>query len=163
MDSFSIWNRMRKMQTEMDRLFEDFYGAGDWPLPRPPRALLKGEKGMPLAEYKHASPFQATADLYETDKEIVAKIDLPGANKEDIRLEISRNQLCVKAENKSEREEKKKDLHLFERSYSGYFRNLSLPPYAKTEGVKADYRDGVLTVRIPKGKKDEKGHEITIN
>jgi len=151
------------MQTEMDRLFEDFYGGGGWPLLRPRRALLKGGKGWLPAEYKHASPFRATADLYETDKEIVAKIDLPGATKADIKLEISGNQLRVKAENKSEREEKKKDLHLVERSYSGYFRTLTLPPYAKSEGAKAEYKDGVLIVRIPKGKKDEKGHEITIN
>jgi len=163
MESFSIWNRMRKMQAEMDRLFEDFYGAGDRPLLRPSGALLEGGKGLPPAEYKYASPFRATADLYETDREIIAKIDLPGANKESIKLEISGNQLQVKAENKSEREEKKKDSHLIERSYSGYFRSLSLPPYAKTEGITADYKDGVLTVRIPKGKKYEKGHKIKIN
>jgi len=154
---------MRKMQADMDRLFEDFYGEEGLPFPRSSRALLKGGKGELPIEHKYTSPFRAAADLYETEKEIVAKIDLPGVNKADINLEISGNQLRVKAENKEEREEKKGDSYLIERSCSGYFRSLPLPPYAQSEGVKAEYKEGVLTVRIPKGKKEEAGHKITIN
>jgi HSP20 family protein len=144
---YDIWDRMRRMQEEMNRIFGDFFQEPALLLPTT-RALSSGESLPALASSQPLA--RAAADLYETDKEIVAKFDLPGVRKSDIEVEAGEDQLCVKVEKKEEYEEKKKDSYFIERSWAGYYRSLPLPPYAKIDGTKAEYKDGVLTVRIPK-------------
>lgn len=93
--------------------------------------------------------FRASADLYETEDEIVAKFDLPGVRREDIEVEIVNDSLQVFVEKSTEREVSRGNAFFMERSSSGFFRSIGLPPEADTENVQADYREGVLTVRMP--------------
>lgn len=93
--------------------------------------------------------FRASADLYETDNEVVAKFDLPGVRREDINVEIENGSLVVSVEKTGEREVRKESTFFMERAYSGYFRSIPLPAEADQENVRADYEDGVLTVRFP--------------
>ncbi|MCX8197928.1 MAG: Hsp20/alpha crystallin family protein [Candidatus Micrarchaeota archaeon] len=145
MEGTDLWSRMRRMQEEMDRIFGDFFTE-----PRP--ALLLPSPDSKSKEGELALS-RASADLYETDKEIVAKFDLPGAEKSDINVEIEDGSLRVKVEKTSERSEKKKGAYISERAYSGYFRCIPLPNYAKTENATAEYRNGVLVVKMPKDEK----------
>ncbi|MCA9496612.1 MAG: Hsp20/alpha crystallin family protein, partial [Nanoarchaeota archaeon] len=97
-------------------------------------------------------------DIYETEKEVIAKIEVPGVKKEDIKLEIKNGMLSLKAEHKFEKEDKdkKKGYHRIERTYSGFARSFSLPSEVDETKVKANYKDGILEVHIPKKEDKDK-------
>lgn len=90
------------------------------------------------------------ADIYETKEDYVFKVELPGISKEDIKVELSGDNLTIKGERKEEKEVKKDDYHRVER-YSGSFtRSFRLPKNADGQNMKAAMKNGVLELRIPK-------------
>lgn len=93
--------------------------------------------------------FRASADLFRTEDEIVAKIDLPGVSREDIDVVLENDTLHISVAKEGERESRTGTAYFMERSFSGYYRSISLPEDADQENLRADYRDGVLTVRMP--------------
>jgi len=145
-DPFNEINRIRK---EMNRMFKDFFE-------RPERELISTRR--PLTELS-----QPLSDIQETDKNIIVNLDMPGVDKKDIILTIRDNLLEVKAERKKEEKKIKKNLYQYERSYTGFYRVLPLPSSVKPEKAKAEYKDGVLTITIPKLKKEKlKGRKIEV-
>ncbi|MEM4158961.1 MAG: Hsp20/alpha crystallin family protein, partial [Candidatus Anstonellaceae archaeon] len=115
-----------------------------------------------VRESKPVRYLKAFTDVYETDKDLVAQFDIPGVNKNDIDIKITENNLTVKVEKKAQKEEKGKDFYFLERNYAGFYRCIGLPPYLKTDQAKAEYKDGVLTITIPKDEKKIKEKEIKI-
>ena len=89
-------------------------------------------------------------EVYETDKEVVVKMDLPGVKKEDVDITVRENAVVVKAERKEEKEEKTENVYRAERFYGVIERVVPLPVEVKPEEAKAEYKDGVLEIRIPK-------------
>jgi HSP20 family protein len=89
-------------------------------------------------------------DITESDDGYAITIELPGTQKEDVTVECHENVLAVKGEKKSEREEKGEHRHYVERSYGSFSRSFTLPSDAAGDQVKATFRDGVLSVEIPK-------------
>jgi HSP20 family protein len=89
-------------------------------------------------------------DVSETESELKIEVDLPGVEEKDVDLAISDNVLTIKGEKKAEKEEKKKDYHLVERSYGSFARSIGLPFEADSDKVKASFSKGVLTVTVPK-------------
>ncbi len=129
----AIWNplaELERIRREFDRIFEDVLPA-------------YGDREQVLAP---------PVDIYETDTDVVVKIELPGVKKEDIDLTIKENTLHLKAERKEEREEKTENVHRVERFYGVIERVVPLPVEVKAEEAKAEYKDGILEVRIPKVK-----------
>ncbi|MFW6286110.1 MAG: Hsp20/alpha crystallin family protein [Nanoarchaeota archaeon] len=98
-------------------------------------------------------------DIYETKKEVVAKIEVPGIKKEDIKLKVKNGILSLNAEKKQEKvnKDEKKGYHRIESSYSGFFRSFSLPTKVDESKVKAEYKDGILEVHMPKKEDADKG------
>lgn len=94
-------------------------------------------------------------DVREDDNEIKVTAELPGMTAEDIDISISGGRLLIKGEKKFEDEEKKDNYHRIERSYGSFQRSVSLPTNVDEENVKASYRDGVLTLTMPKNEKDQ--------
>ncbi len=94
--------------------------------------------------------FSPAIEVYETDKEIVVKAELPGVKKEDVEVTIKDNTLYIKGEKKEEREEKTEALHVVERVYGKFERAIGLPEDVKLEDIKAEYKDGVLEIKLPK-------------
>ncbi len=89
-------------------------------------------------------------DIHESDSEYVATVELPGVKKEDVIVDLAEGVLTVRGEKRSEREEKKERGRWVERSYGAFCRSLTLPPNATGERIDASFKDGVLTVKIPK-------------
>jgi HSP20 family protein len=89
-------------------------------------------------------------DVQQTDKEYTLKADLPGVEKKDISVQVRDNILTVSGERKSEKEEKGKNYLRREHSYGSFSRSLSLPNDVKTSEIKAAYKDGVLSLKIPR-------------
>ena len=91
-----------------------------------------------------------SCDIYETDKEIVVKADLPDVKKEDIRVSVENNVLTIRGERKLEAETKRENYHRVERSYGEFQRSFTLPSFADPNKINAAYRDGALRVTIEK-------------
>ena len=89
-------------------------------------------------------------DVSESDKSYAVTVELAGAKKDDVSIECHENMLTIKGEKKSEREEKDEHRHYVERSYGSFSRAFRLPADAAEDQVTASFRDGVLTVEIPK-------------
>jgi HSP20 family protein len=100
----------------------------------------------PLARGEHAPAL----DVRETDDEYLVTVELPGVRKEDVRVEVTAGVLSVGGEKTSGREEKKERSRWVERVYGSFHRALTLPVNAATDRIDASFKDGVLTVRIPK-------------
>ena len=100
-------------------------------------------------------------DLVETDEHFVLRADLPGMTESDVNIELEENILTVSGERKAEREEKGEGFYRVERSFGSFSRALTLPRGIDPEGVKAEFHNGVLEVRVPKPEQ-RKPRKITI-
>lgn len=89
-------------------------------------------------------------DVQETDKEYLVKADLPEVQKDDIKVGIEDSVLTVQGERKQEKEEKNKKFHRIERSYGKFVRRFTVPLGIDESKVSAEFKDGVLNVRLPK-------------
>jgi len=109
------------------------------------------------------SAWTPTLDVSETDGEYVVRADLPAVRKEDVSVTIDNDVLTIAGERKFDKEERSEKVHRRE-SFRGMFsRSLSLPDDAKADGIRAESKDGVLTVHIPKAKNERaKAIEIKI-
>jgi HSP20 family protein len=116
----------------MNRLFED---AG------------RGWNGDEPAATTSWSP---SVDIYETENEIIVKAELPGIDRKDITLSLENNVLTLKGERKFEKETKQDNYHRIERSYGAFSRAFSIPATVDDEKIRADYKDGVLSIALPK-------------
>lgn len=97
-----------------------------------------------------ARPWSPNVDIFETDNELLLKADLPGLEMNEIDIQIENGTLTLRGERKFEKESKDGGYHRIERSYGSFVRYFSLPETVNPEGVKADYKNGVLTVTLPK-------------
>jgi HSP20 family protein len=89
-------------------------------------------------------------DIFENADNIVLKAELPGIDPKDVEIRVEDNTLYLKGERKFEREVKEENYHRVERSYGSFARSFSLPNSIAAEKVVADYKDGLLTLTMPK-------------
>jgi len=89
-------------------------------------------------------------DIAENDDQYAITVEIPGAKKEDVSVECHDNVLTIKGEKKSEREEKQEHRHYVERSFGSFSRTFTLPNDADGDRINATFRDGVLSVEVPK-------------
>lgn len=128
--------RNRVLQNTLNRLFDETYG------PFVTRALGAEEPGA-------FTTWTPLCDIYETDKTIVIKMEIPEVKKEDISVTFDNNVLTIKGERKAE-ERSGQSYHRFERSYGQFLRSFTLPPFVDTKNISADSREGMLLVTLPK-------------
>ena len=95
------------------------------------------------------SPLPA-ADLYETDKELIVELDVPGFEEKELALEVSDHTLTITGERREEKDEKEMTFYLRERLEKHFERSFALPVDADVEKVKATFKTGVLQVHVPK-------------
>lgn len=89
-------------------------------------------------------------DIYETDQNLVMKADLPGVDPKDVELRVENNTLFLKGQRKFENEVKEENYHRIERSYGAFTRTFTLPGTISADKVTAEYKDGMLTLTMPK-------------
>jgi len=100
-------------------------------------------------------------DIIENDQNLVLKAELPGFDPKDVEIRVEDGTLYLKGERKFERDEKKENYHRIERSYGTFSRTFALPGSVDVENVKAEYKDGLLTLSLPK-KEEAKPKTIKI-
>jgi HSP20 family protein len=95
-------------------------------------------------------PWSPAVDIYENQNELILKADIPDVDPTNIGIQIENGTLTLKGERKFEEDKNSKGFHRVERSYGTFVRAFSLPETVDGEKVKADYKNGVLTVTIAK-------------
>ena len=124
------------------------------------------EEGYPFAfpeETLSLKTWAPSCDIYETENEIVIKAELPGAKKEDVKVNIENNLLTLSGERRFEEETKKENYVRVERNYGQFLRSFTLPMTIDAGKVIADFKDGLLTVTLPKREEAKpKQIEITV-
>lgn len=95
-------------------------------------------------------PWAPAVDIFETENELLLKADLPGVEMKDVDIQLENGTLALRGERKFVDEKKEGGYHRIERSYGGFARYFTLPDTVDPEHVKADYKNGVLTVILPK-------------
>jgi HSP20 family protein len=129
----SPFQMMRRMQEDMDRVFGSFFGQ-PW--------SGAGTQGL--------TGWSPSVDVYETDKEIVVKADIPGVEPENVELYCTPDAVVLRGETRHEDERQEGSTHRTERYYGRFERQIPLPPGVRPEEAKANFRNGVLELRIPK-------------
>jgi len=137
------WRKQRHVGTELTpydevremfrEMFEDFFRP--W--------ALTSRLGRRFA----LSP---AVDISETDKEYRVSVELPGIEKDDIQVSIDQGRLTISGEKKEEQKEEKENFLRVERSYGTFTRTIPLPATVNEEAAEASFKDGVLTIRLPK-------------
>jgi HSP20 family protein len=140
MNALTKWEPFMEMDELQNRLAR-FFGL---PLSMPANA---GEEVMTFAEWA------PSVDVSEDEKEWCAKADLPDVKKEDVTVTVENGVLRLVGERKFEKEEKGKKYHRVECAYGKFLRSFVLPDGADGNKAAADYKNGVLTVRVPKSEK----------
>ena len=102
-------------------------------------------------------------DIFQTDQhEVVLKAEVPGVKREDIDIKVENNTLTITGERRQEKSVAKEHYHRVERCYGAFTRSFSLPNTIDSEKVRAEYRDGVLTVTLPL-REEAKPRQITVD
>jgi HSP20 family protein len=120
----------------MDRLFEDFFGGESQGSLVP----MGGEWGT----------FSPQVDVSETEDEIKVSAELPGLDQEDVDVSLTNGTLLIRGEKREEKEEKGESYYRSERAYGAFRRDIPLPSAVDVEQVDAVFKNGVLTVTLPK-------------
>ena len=103
-----------------------------------------------LSEPQTNRPWAPAVDIYETENELVLKADLPDVDLKDIDVRVENQTLTIAGERKFEKQESGKGYHRIERNYGTFVRSFSLPNTFDTEHIAADFKNGVLSVTLPK-------------
>ncbi len=101
-------------------------------------------------EVMRVADWTPLVDIIEDDKEYLIKVELPEVKKEDVRVTVERGVLNISGERASEKEEKDQRFHRIERSYGTFLRSFTIPEDADDSKVNAEYKDGMLKVRLTK-------------
>jgi len=132
--SSSPFQMMRRMQEEMDRTFGSLLGQ--------PWSSGSAAQGM--------AGWSPSVDVYENDREIVVKAEVPGVEPEDLDVTCTEDALVIRGESRREEDRDEGGWHRSERRIGRFERQIPLPPGARPDDAQANFRNGVLELRIPK-------------
>ncbi|HOP95265.1 MAG TPA: Hsp20/alpha crystallin family protein [Dictyoglomaceae bacterium] len=125
------FDEIRHLQREMDRLLSDFFGETP--------ALEEGR-----------GAFAPAIDMYETDKNIIVKVELPGFKPEDVDISVTEDSVTIQGETKAEEEVKKENFYRKERRLGRIYRRIDLPKPVEPDKSEASYKNGILTLKLTK-------------
>jgi HSP20 family protein len=143
------WDPFRELEDMSDRL--------NRMISRPALPRTNGKETMVVADWV------PSVDVSETDGDYQIKAEIPDVKKEDVKVTVEDGVLTIQGERKQEKEEKGKKYHRVERSYGSFVRSFTLPDLVDEEKVKAEFKDGVLNLHLPKSEKAKpKAIEVTV-
>lgn len=138
MSALMRWDPFHELEDMSDRLNRMFAR---------PALRTNGKETLTVADWV------PTVDISETDGEYLIKAELPEVKKEDVKVTLEDGVLTIQGQRRQEKEEKTTKYHRIERSYGTFVRSFSLPDQVNESGVKAEFKDGMLNLHIPKSEK----------
>ena len=144
MTTLDRWEPFRgsSPDSQLNRLFNDFFGRA--------------------SQDQNLTTWAPAVDIYEGEHELVVKADLPDIKPEELDVRVENNILTIRGERRFEKKVDEKNYLRVERAYGSFARSFSLANTVNTEAIKADYKDGVLTLSIPK-REEAKPKQIKVN
>jgi HSP20 family protein len=139
------WAPFLGLRREMDRLFDDF-GRGFWQLPTR-RSMFDIE---PFWQREVSWDTSPAVDIAESEKAYELMAELPGMDEKNIEVKVANGNLIIKGEKREEKEEKKKDYYMRERSFGSFERRFEMPEGVDADKIEATFKKGVLTLTLPK-------------
>jgi len=133
------WNPIRDfsvLQNQMNRLFED--AMGTW---------LGESNGTGNTNWV------PLADIYENDSDLIAKVELPGVDPNRVDVRVENNVLTIRGERPFDQKVAQENYHRLERSFGTFSRSFALPTTIDADKIHAEYRDGILNLRLPKSER----------
>jgi HSP20 family protein len=144
---FEPFRNLVSIQDRMNRLFDDAF---------------RGAEGRGEEDWALGGSWAPAVDIFEQDGNIVLKAELPGVEPKDVDVRVENNTLTLRGQRRFDTEVKRESYHRVERSYGSFARSFSLPNVVDLERIKAEYKDGVLRVTLPK-KEEAKPKQISID
>ena len=139
---FEPYSGASTLQEQVNRLFNQAFGNSS------------GEASI--------TTWAPAVDIYETEQELVVKADLPDVRPEDLDIRVENNILTIRGDRKFEKKVDEENYLRVERTYGSFSRSFSLANTVNSEAIKADYKNGVLTLTIPK-REEAKPKQIKVN
>jgi HSP20 family protein len=130
---FNPFSLMRRLSEELDRAFATSFGLPAWS----------------RAEERETANWMPLVEVTERDNNLIVSAELPGTNRDDVKVELSNEGLVIQGERRREHEEKRHGYYRSERSYGHFYRLIPLPEDIDADKVKAQFKDGVLQVELP--------------
>ncbi len=145
MNTVARWDQSRglTLRDQVNRLFEDNF--------------TRDHSG-----HAEVATWAPSVDIYETENELVVKADLPDMDEKDIDVRVANNTLTIRGERKFEKNVNEDNCLRIERAYGSFSRSFSLPNTVSSENIRADYRNGVLTLHMAK-REESKPKQIKIS
>jgi len=143
--TWTPWREMASLRNRMNRIFND--------------SFFRDESTDDELSLRHWNP---VVDIYDNEDAIVIKADLPGLSKDDITIDLTNRVLTVKGERSYENEVKEENYYRRERACGKFHRAFTVPAEVDPDQVKADFKDGVLKIEVPKPKAQQP-KQITIH
>ncbi len=137
------------IETQMRRHFNDFFEGFGFDLD-------------PFGKQMHDGGLMPKVDVSETDDAIQVTADLPGMTEKDVEVSLADGHLHIRGEKQAEKEDKHKNFHRIERSYGAFERSVALPAEVDAEKVDASFKNGVLSVVLPKVQTGSTGKRIEV-
>lgn len=103
-----------------------------------------------MNEPRISRPWSPAVDILETEEAVTVKADLPDVKTDDIDIRVENATMTLRGSRKFEKDDKVKGYHRIERSYGDFVRSFALPPTVEADKVAAEYKNGVLTITLPK-------------
>ena len=120
---------MRRVTEELDRTF----------------GLRAEVPGLPAFYPRMWAP---ELEVFERDQKFVVRVDLPGLKKEDVKVEVTHDELTIEGERSVDKEDKEKGVYRTERTYGSFYRRIGIPEHVKAESAVATFKDGVLEIQM---------------
>jgi HSP20 family protein len=146
MNRITGWDPFRNISTlqeQVNRLFEDSFFRG-------------------RADESNLAAWTPAVDIYEDGNQMVIKADLPDVNEKDIEVRLENNTLSIRGERKFEKKVSEENYLRVERAFGTFSRSFSLPNTVDAEHINAEYRNGVLTITLPK-REESKPRQIKVS
>jgi len=144
----AMWEPLRefaRMEQDMNKFFDEVWG-----IPRRWSAL-PGPRSVALpSEQTGAKTATPLIDMVDKDSEFVLRSEVPGVNKDDMKITVSEDSVSISGKIERKKEETKEDYYYTERAYSSWERTIPLPSKVKSDSAKATYTNGVLELTLPK-------------
>jgi HSP20 family protein len=146
------WRPFESLRREIDRLFEDFQ-VGSW------RSPFGRSNLEPFWRGEMSFSKSPAVDVVNKEKAYEITAELPGMDESNIDVKVADGTLTIKGEKKEEKEETKKDYYLSERRYGSFQRAFAVPDGVDTDKIDAQFKNGVLTVTLPKTAEAQKSEK----
>lgn len=140
------WGSLEELRREMDRLFDDVVG----------RRALPGRR-----EALEERVWAPTVDVFDKGNNLVVRAELPGVEKKDVKVTVEGDVLSIRGEKREEEKVKDENYYACEQCYGSFSRSIYLPVKVEPGKIKADFKNGILDITLPKAK-EAKPQEIEI-